>query len=178
MLRRLVCLVLLCAAASAQAAPAHIEQHLPQARLAGKGVFTWFGLKIYEAQLWVGDKGYRADAPDAAPFVLDLHYARKLDGAKIAEASADQMEKTGAGSAAQRASWLAAMKAIFPDVKEGSRISGVYLPGGGALFYLDGKPLGAMPDPAFGRAFFGIWLAPNTTARPLRTALLNDAAPK
>lgn len=158
----------------AGAAPGHIDQHLTQARVAGRGTFTWFALAIYDAELWVGEKGYRPDAP----FVLDLRYARKLDGIKIAEASAEQMEKIGAGTPAQRAQWLARMKTIFPDVKEGTHISGVFLPGAGARFYLDGKALATVPDPEFARAFFGIWLDPATSARSLRTALLKDAAPR
>lgn len=175
--------LLLCACAfivarPAGAAPGHIGEHLAQARVAGKGTFTWFGLSIYDAELWVGEQGYRADAPLAAPFVLDLRYARKLDGARIAEASAEQMAKTGAGTPAQRTRWLANMKTIFPDVKEGTHISGVFLPGAGARFYLDGKALATVPDPDFARAFFGIWLDPATTARSLRTALLKDAAPR
>lgn len=69
------------AAASGLAAPAtppsnYIGQEIPQARLSGEGAYTWFGLTIYHAQLWVGQQGYRADAPEAAPFVLDLRYAR------------------------------------------------------------------------------------------------------
>lgn len=178
MLARLIAawtLALMFLPAQAQA-PAHIEQHLPQARLAGEGVFTWFALRIYDAQLWVGEQGYRADG--AAPFVLDLRYARKLDGEKIAEASFEQMEKVKAGTPAQREAWLARMKTIFPDVKEGTRISGVYLPAGGARFYLDGKPLATVPDQDFARAFFAIWLSPRTTARALREALLKEAAPQ
>ncbi len=167
-------MLLAAAAAPAQAAPAHIEEHVAQARLAGKGNFTWFSLRIYEAELWVGEQGYNKSA---APFVLELRYARKLDGVRIAEASAEQMEKIGAGTPAQRLAWLVRMKEIFPDVKEGTRISGVFLPGAGARFYLDGKPLASVPDQEFARAFFGIWLDPATTARPLREALLKDAAP-
>jgi hypothetical protein len=175
MIKRLVTLLaMLVACGAALAAPAHIDSHLTGARLAGQGTFTWFGLKIYDAELWVGDKGY---AP-GEPFVLDLRYGRKLSGVKIAEASAEQMEKIGAGTAVQRAAWLARMKEIFPDVKEGSRISGVFLPASGARFYLDGRPLASVPDPDFARAFFAIWLDPKTTARPLRSALLKDAAPK
>ena len=166
--------VMLAALSAVQAAPAHIESHLTQPRLAGQGPFTWFGMKIYDAELWVGDKGYQPNEP----FVLELRYARRLDGAKIAVASAEQMEKIGAGTAVQRAAWLARMKEIFPDVKEGSRISGVFLPASGARFYLDGKALASVPDPEFARAFFAIWLDLRTTAKGLRTALLKDAAPR
>lgn len=158
-------------------APAQIARLLPEARLAGQGEFTWFTMKIYSAQLWVGPRGYRSDAPEAAPFVLDLRYARSLDGRKIADASADQMQKIGAGSAAQRDAWRQTMRGIFPDVQEGQHICGVYTPGAGARFYLDGRLLGEVADAAFARAFFGIWLDPASTDRDLHDALLRDAAP-
>jgi len=175
-MRRLFALffaLVLCGMAAADT-PAHIGEHVPQARVAGKGSYTWFGLRIYDAELWVGEKGYQ----DGAPYALDLRYARKLDGVKIAEASADEMEKLGAGTGAQRAAWLVRMKEIFPDVKEGTHISGVFLPGAGARFYLDGEPLATVPDPQFARAFFAIWLDPKTSAGKLRAALLKDAGPR
>jgi hypothetical protein len=164
--------------AHASEAPAYVVQELGSPRLAGQGAYTYFGLSIYSAELWVGPQGYRPSARDAAPFVLDLRYARSLKGRKIAEASVEQMEKIGAGSDAQRAAWLEQMKAIFPDVQEGSRLSGVFLPGQGVRFYRDGKPLALVADPAFAQAFFGIWLDPATTAAKLRASLLRDAAPK
>lgn len=174
-MRRLIAtLALAYAATLAQAAPAHIEAALPHARLAGSGTYTYFALKIYTADLWVGDQGYRLDAP----FALDLRYARKLYGKKIAEASAEQMEQIGAGSPAERKVWLQKMLAIFPDVVEGSHVTGVFVPGAGARFYLDGKALGQVDDPDFARAFAGIWLDPATTAPELRAALLKQAAPR
>lgn len=155
----------------------HIQAEIGQARLAGAGSFTYFGLKIYDAQLWVGQQGYQAHAPDANKFVLDLRYARKLNGRKIAVASFDQMTKIGVGTPAQRQAWLVKMTALFPDVNEGTHLSGVLLPGAGARFYLDEKLLADVPDPAFAHAFFAIWLAPTSTAKSLRDALLADAAP-
>jgi hypothetical protein len=159
---------------AAHAAPACVADALPDARLSGTGKFTYFGLDIYEAQLWVGKEGYRA----SGPFALELRYARKLYGKKIAEASAEQMEKTGAGTDAKRQQWLREMLALFPDVQDGSRICGVAQADGVTRFYFDGKPLGAVSDPEFTRAFFGIWLSPATTARSLRESLLKDAAPR
>ncbi|WP_426112043.1 chalcone isomerase family protein [Massilia sp. PWRC2] len=154
--------------------PAQVQAAVPQARLAGSGQFTYFGIKVYTAELFVGPKGYAADAP----FALDLRYARHLKGRKIAEASADQMEKIGAGTAAQRQGWLQKMLALFPDVAEGSHITGISVPGQGAKFYLDGVAIGAIDEPEFARAFFGIWLDPASTAPALRQALLRQAAPQ
>ena len=164
------------AAAGASQIPAHIQTELAQARLAGQGSYSYFGLKIYDAQLWVGAQGYQASAPETHKFVLELRYARQLNGQKIAQASADQMEKIGAGTPEQRQAWLVRMSRLFPDVKAGTRLGGVFLPGQGARFYLDGQFLDEVPDPAFARAFFAIWLAPASTAQRLRDALLAGAA--
>ena len=174
LLRCWCCALLLLAWGPVSAAPEYAAQELGGARLAGQGVYTWFGLTIYAAELWVGPQGYGA----AAPFALELRYARSLSGRKIAEASADQMEKIGAGSEAQRAAWLEKMRSIFPDVRDGSRLGGVFLPGRGVRFYRDGKELALVDDPAFAQAFFGIWLDPATSAPKLRAALLRDAAPR
>ena len=180
MLRRLlfVFLSLLLALPALAAAPSHIQADVPGARLAGHGAFRYFGMKIYDAQLWVGAKGYDAAAPTAAPLALDLNYSRTLNGKKIAEASRDEMKKLNEGTAQQREVWLAKMTAIFPDVQEGTHITGIYLPAVGARFYLNGAPLGEIADPEFGKAFFAIWLDPKTTGGKLRSALLADAAPR
>ncbi|MBC7416261.1 MAG: chalcone isomerase family protein [Herminiimonas sp.] len=172
-----VCLVASQAVAG-PAAPAPIDTEVPRARLAGAGTFRYFGLQIYDAQFWVGPNGYRATAPRAERFALDLHYTRSLNGKKIATASTDEMKKLGLGTAVQHADWQARMEKIFPDVKEGTRITGIYLPDEGARFYRDGKPLGEIGDPAFGHAFFAIWLDPKTTGGALREALLADAGPQ
>lgn len=166
------------APAWAAEAPPYAARELGAPRLAGQGEFTYFGLSIYNAELWVGPQGYRPALRDAAPYALELRYARTLDGRRIAEASAAQMEKAGTGSAALRAAWLQKMLAIFPDVKEGSRLGGVFLPGEGVRFYSDGQPLATVADPAFAQAFFGIWLDTATSAPKLREALLREAAPR
>ncbi len=165
-------------ALAAAAAPAPVDTELPGARLAGSGTFKYFGLQIYDAQFWVGPNGYRPAAPKAEKFALDLRYTRSLHGRKIATASTDEIKKLGLGTPEQRADWQARMEKIFPDVQEGTRITGIYLPEEGARFYRDGKPIGEITDPAFGYAFFAIWLDPKTTAGALRDALLANAGPR
>jgi hypothetical protein len=169
--------VLAAPAGSSSPAPPYLSAEIPQAYLAGSGTFRYFGMHIYDAQLWVGPSGYRPDAPRATPFALELRYARALNGRKIAASSADEIKTLGLGTNAQRSDWLARMEKLFPDVQEGTRITGVYLPAQGAHFYRDGKLLGEIADPEFAAAFFAIWLDPKTSAPPLRTALLADAAP-
>ncbi|MGV8898484.1 MAG: chalcone isomerase family protein [Burkholderiaceae bacterium] len=170
--------VLTAALAAGSVPPLHIQNEVPQARLAGQGNFRWLGLKIYEAQLWVGDQGVVANTPLTGKLVLDLRYARSLQGAKIAASSQEEMQKLGLGTAQQRANWQSSMEKLFPDVKNGTHLSGVFLPDEGARFYLDGKLIGEIRDAEFGRAFFAIWLDAGTSAPSLRKALLVDAAPR
>lgn len=167
-----LCLVMLIATAQAATIPAHIQHALPDARLSGEGSYRWFGLKIYDASLWVGEQGYQTNL---ARFILNLNYARDLYGERIAQASMDEIRQLGMGNSAQQQAWLSAMKALFPDVKEGSQISGLLIPEHGARFYLDGKVLGEIKDPEFAKAFFAIWLDPRTSAPGLRSKLLANS---
>lgn len=163
---------------SAADAPGFFRDAVPQPRMAGEGEYRWFGLKLYDARLWVGAEGYRPSMPHNAPFALELAYARSFKGARIADASLKEIGKLGLGTEAQRTAWLEAMEKVFPDVEDGSRIVGVYIPNQGVRFYLDGRAIGTIDDAEFSRAFFSIWLAERTSAKDLRTALLRNAAPQ
>ena len=165
-------LCVLPAYAASDAAPSYIQNELTDARLSGRGSFRWFGLKIYDAALWVEGNEHKADALTSAKFVLDLGYARDLYGERIAQSSISEISQLGFGTAGQRVVWLGKMKSLFPDVHAGTHISGVYLPSQGVRFYLDSKLLGEIDDPEFARAFFAIWLDPRTSAAKLRSQLL------
>ncbi|MCG2585336.1 chalcone isomerase family protein [Massilia sp. TS11] len=178
MKRLLAAALLALAAASAQALPPPVAGELARPRLAGEGRFSWFGLAIYEARLYVGAQGYRPQAPEAAAFALELHYLRSLSGQRIAERSIDEIAKLGVGTAAQRQTWLAALRTIFPDVENGTRLTGLYLPQRGARFYRGADLIGEVADPLLARAFFAIWLDPATSAPELRARLLKEAAPQ
>lgn len=152
--------------------PAVVRTLLGPARLAGEGPMRWFGLRIYDARLWTSRDSIDPAQPFSSSFALELRYARTLSGAAIASASHDEIVRLGLGSPAQRQAWLAAMQALFPDVRAGDRLTGVHRPGEGVAFYRDEQLLGRIEDPGFGPAFFAIWLDPRTVAPALRTALL------
>jgi hypothetical protein len=163
------------AAASAASAdaptPAHVRKYLADVRLAGTGRLTWFGFHVYDAALFV-PPGFALANASAQPFVLELTYARRLDGKAIAEASRDEIERLGFGTEAQRLRWHERMLHLFPDVEKGRRLAGVNVPGRGARFYFDGQFVGSIDDADFARAFFAIWLDERTRAPQLRENLL------
>ena len=63
------------------------------------------------------------------------------------------------------------MAKIFPDVKPGDQIVGIYR-AGAATFLYNNREIGQINDPEFARLFFGIWLDPRTTEPKLRNRLL------
>ncbi len=161
---------------AAPAVPAELQGALPDARLVGSGRLRFLGLHIYDARLWAGAQ---APGPDwaAKPFALELVYGRSLSGEKIAERSLTEMKRQGELAEPVAARWLATMRQLFPDVKEGDRITGLNVPGTGARFFVNGALRGEPRDADFARVFFGIWLSPRTSEPALREALLGGKAP-
>lgn len=158
---------------AADTVPAKAGPHplLPGSRLSGEALLRYWGLRIYNARLWTLPS-VRTDQVSDNPLVLELEYLRELKGRAIAERSLAEMLRAGPISEQQSQQWLAHMQRIFPDVKNGDRLTGQYLPGLGASFVYNGQPLGRVDDPEFARRFFGIWLAPTTSQPDMRTALL------
>jgi len=162
------------AATAAVEPPAHVRKYIGDAGLAGSGRLTWLGFHLYDAALYAAP-GFDPATAATQPFVLELTYARRLEGKGIADASRDEIARLGVGTEAQRTRWHEQMLKLFPDVAKGRRLAGVNLPGAGARFYFDGQALGSIDDPAFASAFFAIWLDPRTRAPQLRDSLLKGA---
>jgi Chalcone isomerase-like len=170
-MRTLLHLVVLALAMSMGSAGAVTELAPPERyalRPVGQGSFSWLGLHLYDAALWAPNG--RLDF--SRPFALVVRYARAFDGETIAARSIEEIERLGSGTPAQRGAWAARLRGAIPDVEAGDQITGVYRPGAGARFYLNGRVLGEIDDPAFSRAFFAIWLDPRTSAPELRAALI------
>lgn len=151
--------------------PKQVTQTIDGAKLMGYGTLRWFGLRVYDGQLWANsepaDFNYKRD-----PAWLELKYARDFDGSDIAERSIDEMETIGAGTEVQRQGWLTKLNSIFPDVKKGHTLSALFTPGKGMQLFRNGQPLARVDDPELAEAFMGIWLDPKTSAPEMRRELI------
>jgi len=134
----------------------------------GGGELRFLGFPVYDGWYWGRGHAWTM----AAPFALDLHYHRRIEGASIAERSVDEIARLGLGAPADLARWGAEMRRIFPDVRAGDRLTGLFLPPGDVRYFRNGLPIGEIVDPAFARAFFGIWLDPATSRADFRARLL------
>lgn len=159
-----------CHALAQETLPQAVAADAPGLKQRGAGTFRWFGLEVYAATLWS-----RSGPPDPSqPFAIALRYSRTLKGTAIAERSVEEMRNLGVGTPEQLRAWGAAMASLFPDVSKGTTLVGLNVPGEGARFYHDGRPLGTIAGGEFSRAFFSIWLHPQTSAPALRAALLGE----
>lgn len=155
-------------------APAEVVTAIQAAQLHGRAPLRFFGLLVYEARLWT-QLVFDATRYDQLPFALELEYARKLEGAAIAERSIAEMRRVDNFSEVQAKKWLALMTQAFPDVKAQDRLTGVHDGAGSVRFYFNGKETAAIQDKSFARLFFGIWLSPKTSSPALRSALIHQS---
>lgn len=154
---------------------ANWQDALPGARIVGTGEFRVFGFDVYNARLWSAAQPFASDQP----FALELIYQRRISRDDLVQASVDEIKRLSGTSvsAGQLAAWQAQMQQAFVDVQAGTRLTGVYLPGQGARFFVGQQLQYEVKDPAFARAFFDIWLDPRTRNPELRQQLLGTAQP-
>lgn len=159
---------------SAQALPQELRPSLPSASLSGQARFRFWGFEVYQATLWVAP-GFAGLGYEQSPFALELAYLRDFKGADIAKRSIAEMRRQASitpMTPAQETAWENQMRALFPDVSAGDRITGLNQPATGAVFWSNGRLIGEVRDPLFAKLFFGIWLSPQTSEPQLRRALL------
>ena len=160
-------------AAASPALPPELKPLMPQATLRGQGRLRFLLMQVYDIRLWSAQP-VRPQRWADTPLALEVVYARSLAGRVIAERSLEEMRRQGPLPSADETRWLDRMSAMFPDVAEGDRITGVHRPGVGLSFFHNGAPRGEVNDAAFARRFVGIWLAESTSEPALRALLLPE----
>lgn len=141
----------------------------PALHQVGKGSHSYFGLKVYQVTLWAASNRWRPEEPHA----LDLESNRAISGEQITDAGMDEMNRLGVGTAQQRQAWRGELERVLPSVNRGDQIVVYCAPSHKTFFFFNGRERGEIDDPAFGTAFFGIWLDPRAKNQALRKSLLN-----
>lgn len=146
----------------------------PDLTVTGQGSLRMYGFHIYDARLLLPPQGLAGERLTDQPFALDLRYARAFRAADIARRTREEMEQLDAGSAAERRAWEAQLARLLPDVRANDHLTGVYRPGYGTTFLLNGVHLGDIAGASFAEAFFAIWLDPRSRDQALRRNLLGE----
>ena len=156
-------------------APPEVLATLPGGGLIGHGRLRFFGFSVYDASLWASPD-FRASAFLSYRFALSLTYLRAFSAKDLAQRTLQDIRRVHEVAPDQARVWLSALQDLLPEVAAGDRITCLHPPGSVAVWH-QGRKIGDMPDAAFARMFFGIWLADSTREPELRKALLARAAP-
>lgn len=169
-MRNFICLLILAFTFTfhAVASDSHPINVIEKNDAVGSARFQFMFLDIYDATLYAPKSGWSF----STPFALELKYLRNLSGKKIADRSAKEIRHQGFNDEIKLADWHAQMTSIFPDVRSGTTLTGVYEPNSETVFYKDEKIIGSIKDPTFGKWFFGIWLSEKTSEPDFRNELL------
>ena len=146
----------------------YIGTMVPDAQKVGSARMTYMLWDVYDAVLYAPQGNWSADSP----FALKLTYLRDLHGQKIADRSIKEMRTQGYNDEIRLAAWQNQMRMIFPDVKQGDVITGIFTTDKQTVFFDGEREIGHIQDPEFGQRFFDIWLNAKTSEPDLRTALL------
>ncbi len=141
-------------------------------QMQGTGVLRFFGFKAYDANLWTAGSVKANPLADKSLFALEIVYNTGIKAEEIVNVSLIEMARLKKLSDAQIKTWTADMQRTFPNVAQGDRLTGVYVPKVGTRFFFNSKLIAEINDPAFGDAFFAIWLDEGTKRAELRRALL------
>ncbi|MDX1490990.1 MAG: chalcone isomerase family protein [Pseudohongiellaceae bacterium] len=141
---------------------------VPQAQIVGTARLKYFLWNVYDAKLYTSSGQWRS----GEPFALELTYLRDLNGDAIAKRSVEEIQKQGFTDEAVLSNWYRRLIEIIPDVKKGTRLTGVVDANSRTHFFRDGEKVAHLDDPLFSKWFFNIWLGDSTSEPKLRQQLL------
>ncbi|HSZ23508.1 MAG TPA: chalcone isomerase family protein [Candidatus Sulfotelmatobacter sp.] len=159
-----------CAQTRASLPPAVTQKAPPVLHQVGSGSHRYFGLSVYQVTLWAANDKWNPDEPHA----LDLESNRAISSSQLTDAGMDEMNRLAVGTSAQRQAWRRELEQVMPSVKKGDQVVAFCAPDHKTSFFYNGVKRGEIADPAFGAAFFSIWLDPRTKNPALRRSLLNN----
>ena len=163
----------------------------PTTELAGKrlvlnGAGTRYRtvIKVYDVALYVPQKAHTREAilAQKGPYRLRLVPLRDIDAGDIGRAMVvgmrDNLPPEEAYRLARYSNMMIELFSTQPRIFAGSVVGMDWIPGKGAFFYLDGKKLNELADPAFIDPFLSIWLGQVPADHRLKDQLLGNPTPQ
>ena len=147
--------------------PEPVKAQAPGIRPLGRGRETVWGVRVYDATLWIVGVRYTP----AEPHALDVEAGRKVGADQLVNSAMDEMRRLNLGDAAQLASWRAELKRLIPNVQPGDQVV-VFCPSDAkTITYYNGRTRGEVDDPTLCPAIMNVWLHPNSKSS-MRKSLL------
>jgi hypothetical protein len=171
--RHIACILILGAlitaeALGAAALPAPLRAVKPDLMPVGAATLHWFGLHVYDVALYAQDATYKTNGTAA----LSIRYNISIKRRRLLDTTLKEWERMGKGGDIQRARWINQVGPLWPDLKSGDSLTAFRRQDGPTQFYFGDRLLGEVSDPAFGPAFFAIWLDEDCRYPEVRDGLL------
>ncbi len=153
---------------TAKPLPAPVQSQAPGIRPLGRGRQTLWGIRVYDATLWVvGDR-----FTPVQPHALDVESGRSVSADTMVNNAMDEMRRLKLGDASQLASWRLEMRRLIPNLNPGDQVV-VFCPSEEkTLTYYNGRIQGEVDDATLCSAIMNIWLHPASQNQALRKSLL------
>ena len=173
-LRLAVVILVLISAGSAIASPRPLPQQVvsnaPGMHPFGKGRHTLWGIRMYDATLWIVGPQWSA----AAPHALDIEPGRDVPADTLIKSAIAEMRDLKVGNERQLGIWQAEMKKILPNLRKGDQVVIFCTDTNRTLSYLNDSSIGEVDDPSFCPAVMSVWLHPQTKHQAIRKSLLRQ----
>lgn len=159
-------IALACAAApitaSTQTPPPEVTTRFAAPKLKGAATTRAWGLKLFDAELWMADGGAFSFGK---PFALSLTYGTRFAAETIANSTISEIVRVEGGSEDSHVKLRDQLIACLPNVRSGLRITGVAENASQVSLYVNGRKACTMRYPDLRKRFFSIWLAPTSRDR-------------
>jgi hypothetical protein len=164
--------LLLAAGAWSAELPAPLREVKPDLKPIGTATLHWFGLHVYDVALFAQGTTFTTNSTAA----LSIRYNISIKHRRLLDTTLKEWRRMGKGEEVQRAQWIKQLESLWPDLKSGDSLTAFMRPNGSTQFYFGNRLLGEVPDPAFGPAFFAIWLDAKCQYPDVRDGLLGVKA--
>ena len=133
----------------------------------GSTSFSKLFLHVYDAQFWSDSGNWKKP-----PYALTITYAMGFTPDELADRTYDEMKHVSSLPEDTLVSYSDKLRILYPKVRAGDRITALQVNAQTTSFYHNSRFLGAIHDPEFAPAFFGIWLSPKSSEPDMQKQLL------
>jgi hypothetical protein len=156
--------------ASHRPLPQQVQSKAPGIHPFGSGRHTWWGIRMYDATLWIVGPRFS----DAAPHALDIEPGRDVPADTLVSNAIAEMRALKVGDEGKLRIWQGELKTVIPNVRQGDQIV-IFCPDTNrTIGYLNESKTGEINDPSFCPAIMSVWLHPQAKHQSMRKSLLRQ----
>ncbi len=150
--------------------PHQVLSEAPRMHPFGKGRHTLWGIRVYDATLWIVGTQWSAHAPHA----LDIEPGRAVPAETLVKSAIAEMRDLKVGDESKLSAWEAEMRKVVPNLNSGDQIVIFCSLSNRTLVYFNDSSIGEIDDPSFCPAVMSVWLHPQTKHQAIRKSLLRQ----